>query len=141
MLVMPDAVNNGQFSPQNAADFAKLSHTSPNRKPRNYRKTSRTQALDLQNALHKAGQLLKTSIEQCKEDDSRARVASALASVAKGWQSMTEMLRVMSGKPNPGTLSPSERANARSKHKPSHRPVPRPAVSPSVEESSKESLS
>ena len=102
------------------------------------------QALNLQHALHKAGQTLGDDIADCEDKEQRARVASALASVAKGWQSMTDQLRIMSGKAAPGTLSPAERrAKAESKRSAPKRDgprLPRPAApSPAPQDSSKES--
>lgn len=73
----------------------------------NARRPAKAQALDIQHALHFACKLLKQDLPECEEREERARVASALASVAKGWQSMTDQLRILAGKPLPGSRRPA----------------------------------
>ena len=142
-------VNTTTFTPQSSAIARQKSLDVRRQNPR---KQSKAQALDLQHALHSAGQSLGRDIRDCEDREERARVACALASVAKGWQSMTDQLRILSGKAAPGTLSPAERrAKAESKRPASRQSAPRVAVrpamsqpdalSPAVDTTTKESLS
>jgi hypothetical protein len=95
--------------------------------------TTRSQAIDLQGALHEAGQSLRARIASCDDDRTRAQLASSLASVSKGWQAMTEQLRILSGKPAPGTLNESERARQREQQRAAKpRALPRAAPRASV---------
>lgn len=89
------------FTPETARKAANWRHSHG-------RKRARAQAADLQLALHSAGMALSQDVPLCTEREERARVASALASVAKGWQSMNDQLRIMNGTPMPGSLRPAQ---------------------------------
>lgn len=58
---------------------------------------ARAQALDVQIALHDASKLLREDLKECTDSNERARIASSLANVAKGWQSMNDQIRIMRG--------------------------------------------
>lgn len=95
------------FNKQSAKQAAADSHAATARK--RYPST-RNQALDLQRGLHLASVALTEDLPECRAKDERARVASALASVAKGWQSITDALRIQDGVPLPGSLRPEKPA-------------------------------
>jgi len=86
-----------QFTSQTARQAAANSHA----------KRPHTQAAELQLALYEAGLALRKDIDGCSDREERSRVASALASVAKGWQSMNDQRRVMKGVPLPGSRRPA----------------------------------
>ena len=115
-------------SPEFTAQTSIAARANSLRTRRNNRRTPvKTQASDIQHALHKASKLLSGDIESCKEKEERARVASALASVAKGWQSMTDQLRILAGKPLPGSRRPPPDQPKKPKAQSSPRPAPMPA--------------
>lgn len=95
-----------QFNPQTAAQAAKLSHLNGKRKKKPKRTHTITQGTELQEALHRAGKRLDEDMPKVEDRSERARIACALASVAKGWQSMTDQLRILAGKPLPGSRRP-----------------------------------
>lgn len=67
-----------------------------------------SQATKLQRALANAGEELERDLFKSSDKTERTRIAGALASVAKGWQSMNDQLRVMRGVPLPGSLRPEK---------------------------------
>ena len=97
----------------------------------------RLQALDLQSALHRAGKSLDEDMEQGEDRTERARIACALASVAKGWQSMTDQLRILAGKPLPGSRRPPpdqpKKARVKSAPKPAPMPAPGSVKNPDIQ--------
>lgn len=116
-------MSNTRFTPHTAAARARKSHTNGNRIPR---KNTITQAIDLQVSLHAVGIGLARDIAQVEDVQERARVGSALASIAKGWDALSARIQTLKGRPLPGTLSPAERrAKAQSKAAP-ERDDPRP---------------
>lgn len=84
--------------------------------------TALRQAVQLQQALHEVGLLLTEDIKASANKGDRAKAASALAGVSKGWQSMSDQARILRGEPLPGSLRPSGPPN-RSKREPAS-PVP-----------------
>ena len=105
------------------AELAKKSH-SPN--ARRFL-PQRKQALELQAALHHASIALSKDVKDCKDKELRARIVSAMASAAKGWDSVSDRLRILIGKPSPGTLKPvSAPSKPRVKSAPKPAPLPDP---------------
>src|SRR5437667_471850 len=97
----------------NGRPFTRANGAMNQRKARRSRTiTSKSQAVDLLEALHSAGLALAKDIPTCIDRSERARVAGSLAAVAKGWQSMNDQLRVMRGVPLPGSLRPDAKPKA-----------------------------
>lgn len=129
------------FTTENSVEARSKSLAVRRSKPKT---PSKRQALDLQHALHAAGLELGKDVKACEDKEERARIACALASVAKGWQSMTDQIRILSGKAAPGTLSPAERrAKALERKQPVRSTQPKlvTTADPSVVQESKESIS
>jgi hypothetical protein len=118
------------FTQQNAAECAKKSHTNGRRIPK---RTERKQAADIQINLHYANKLLIQDMRECEDRQERARIASALASVAKGWDSISARILILKGKPGPGTMSPAERRASKEQRNPPIHAAPRPAPKPASE--------
>lgn len=110
--------NDGRFTPQNAAPMASLSHAPGNARE----ETPLKQALALQTALHDSGLLIRDDIASSNDDETRARLLTSLASAARGWQAMQDQIRILKGKPLPGSLRPVSKPKA-SKSKESVAPV------------------
>ena len=87
----------------------------------------KTQASSIQHALHNATELLSSDIKECEDKEQRARVASALASLAKGWDSITDRIRILSGTPMPGSRRPPPDQPKKAKVKSAPKPAPLPA--------------
>ena len=124
--IAENAAGNGCFTPETAAGSAKRSHL-PNGK--RYVSALR-QALDLQRALHKAGVMVGKDVCQVEGEELRARMGASLASIAKGWDSLTARVQILRGKAAPGTLSPAERRAAKEQRTPPIQAHPRPAPKP-----------
>lgn len=65
-----------------------------------------SQAIALQKALFDVGLLIATDAKASVNSDDRARSGSVLSGVAKGWQSIQDQIRILRGKPLPGSLRP-----------------------------------
>jgi hypothetical protein len=116
-----------QFTPESAAEHARKSHLTGKRTPK---RPERKQASDIQASLHCANKMLIQDMRECEDKQERARIASALASVAKGWDSISARILILKGKPGPGTMSPAERRASKEQRNPTAHLVPRPSASP-----------
>ena len=115
------------FNQQNAAEYARRSHTQSNRVTR---KKPIAQAIELQSALHKVGLAIAKDAPNIEDKELRARVGASLATIAKGWDTMTARILILRGKASPGTLSPAERRAAKEQRNPTIQAHPRPAPKP-----------
>lgn len=79
-----------------------------------------TQCVDVQQNLHHAVETLREDLKSCPTPRERALIVSAMASAAKGWQSVTDQLRELRGKPRAGALRPEPRARHKPKPKVDH---------------------
>jgi hypothetical protein len=90
------------------------------------RRLSLRQVVELQGIVFEAGKGLAADFQEMKEGEERARVASAIANLAKGWVSLQDSKREILGKPKAGVRKHAvERAKA--KQQPIVAPIsPRP---------------
>jgi len=99
-----------QFTTQSAADAARKSHSETSARDESLRFPSTlVQAVQLQRALHKVGMAVAQNVSADTDIESRARLGSSLASIAKGWDSLAARVQILRGRAAPGTLSPAER--------------------------------
>lgn len=119
-----------QFTIVNAADVARKSHY-PGRR---YRQGSAIrQALDIQTTLHSGTILVKHDLIECQDKEERARLLCAIASAAKGWQSLQDQIRILRGRPLPGSLKPEPIKRAKRKQadlSPTESLAPKESLSP-----------
>jgi len=66
------------------------------------RRLSLRQVVDLQNFSFEAAKGLSADFQQTTEKEERARVASAISNLAKGWVSLQDAKREILGKPKAG---------------------------------------
>lgn len=78
------------------------------------RRLSLRQVLDLQQVSHEAALGLQADFTSTTDRNERARVASAIANLAKGWVSLADAKREILGRPKAGSLKP-ERPRKKSK--------------------------
>ena len=71
------------------------------------RKPDLAQVIAMQTALYETCMVLKEDIHTVSDKEERARIASAIASVAKGWQGLQDSKRIIRGKPLPGSKRPA----------------------------------
>src|SRR3974390_1244835 len=76
--------------------------------PKPGRRLATRQVLDMQQAMYKTALLLEKDALECSDREERARVASALANLAKGWDALENRKRILRGKPLPGSLRPEK---------------------------------
>src|SRR5262245_19872552 len=74
------------------------------------RRLSLRQVLDLQNFAHEAASGLRSDFLASTDGEERARVASAISNLAKGWCSLQDAKREILGRPKAGVYKP-ERPN------------------------------
>lgn len=84
------------FTSQTAAAAARKSHAKGNTRQPSRRK----QVSAIQNVLHDCVMTLQQDLHACEEVDTRTRIAVAIASSAKGWQSANAQERQLKGEPN-----------------------------------------
>jgi len=66
------------------------------------RRLSLRQVLDFQNIAHEAAVGLRSDFLEATDREERARVASAISNLAKGWVSLQDSKREILGKPRAG---------------------------------------
>jgi hypothetical protein len=76
--------------------------------PKPGRRLATRQVLDMQQAMYKTALLLEKDALGCTDGEARARVASALANLAKGWDALENRKRILRGRPLPGSLRPEK---------------------------------
>jgi hypothetical protein len=79
------------------------------------RRLSLRQVVDLQSFSFEAAKGLSADFQQTTDKEARARVASAISNLAKGWVSLQDAKREILGKPKAGVLKPV-RPNAKQIH-------------------------
>jgi hypothetical protein len=119
------------FTVQNAVQLGSKGHAA-RKAYRDQAKgpTMLVQAIQLQKTLHNAGISVGQDIGNVEDRELRARIGSALASIAKGWDAMSARILILKGRPGPGTMSPAERRAQREKRQPAAQAAPRPAPKP-----------
>lgn len=71
------------------------------------RKPDLAQVVALQQALYNTALILTDDILTVNDKETRARIASSIASLAKGWQGLQDSKRIIRGKPLPGSKRPA----------------------------------
>ena len=119
-----------RFTASDAALQARKSNT--NRKPGRQGRALK-QAVQLQDALVESGLALHEDLKAMTDLEQRARSAAAIASVAKGWQALQDQIRILRGRPLPGSLRPEK---AKPKHPKPSALIPMPSESSTDQASS-----
>ena len=73
------------------------------------RRLSLRQVVDLQSFAFDAAKGLSVDFQETTDKESRARVASAISNLAKGWVSLQDAKREILGKPKAGVLKPERK--------------------------------
>src|SRR3974390_2048968 len=82
--------------------------------PKPGRRLATRQVLDMQQAMYKTALLLEKDALECTDREERARVASALANLAKGWDSLENRKRIIRNRGLPKSV---EASNAKPKRR------------------------
>lgn len=93
----------GPLTPEQLANqvtYARLPRNQPGRRK------SLTQVLNMQDAVYETCMMLRDDMCESTDKEERARIASAIASTCKGWDSLEDRKRVIRGQPLPGSLRP-----------------------------------
>lgn len=78
----------------------------PKGKPKH--KKAYLQALDMQAAIQATLALCQADAAAEKDRETRARIGSAMAAMARGWDILEDRKRILRGKPMPGQLRPDQ---------------------------------
>ena len=90
-------------------DVSRLPRVKPGRR------AALCEVIGMRMLCYKSAKLLGQDLETSSEIGDRARIASSIASLAKGWESMQDQLRILKGKPMPGSLRPESTKSKKGK--------------------------
>ena len=82
---------------------------------RHGRRAALVEVIEMRQLCYTTARMLGNDLAGATDTADRSRLAGAIASLTKGWESMQDQLRILKGKPMPGSLRPESTKSKKGK--------------------------